>query len=362
MAKYVAWDMILFLKENEYPITDQAKSTLLDIVDRFTVHIPYSNTHIKVRFLLNSLAPASPPDLVLLDLNFSLGLSYRDLSLKWSPMDRSSLLNICERIKREYWAYSNRSFQEISSAKLDDFYNLIRANPCSGEEIDIHIEEAQSRIYKVVFSFILPIQLINIQCKRRILCHIIAYPEHLKFTVELEYPEWAQSLHQYTVSHIYKFNSPHWHFQALETVLQEVLEYLHEAVEQTEDPAQCKGLFLNYLLERNIGIPIEVSEDMTTAQFYIEYQKMTILEPIMVWLKFPDDFPLNPPVSRLTSLRHLVGMKPFELSFKPPAWKPSLSLKQKGESFLKSLKTYTGKFIKSFDSEKPNNILARLFK
>lgn len=79
MAKFVAHNMLLALKEEEYKISDYGKSTCLDVIDRFTVDIPYSNGFIRTRVLFNAMDPSCPPDFIILSPQSSFEVLYTGL-------------------------------------------------------------------------------------------------------------------------------------------------------------------------------------------------------------------------------------------------------------------------------------------
>mmetsp|Transcript_12632 Transcript_12632/g.12715 ORF Transcript_12632/g.12715 Transcript_12632/m.12715 type:complete len:190 (-) Transcript_12632:1503-2072(-) len=189
MAKFVAHNMLLALKEEEYKITEYGKSTCLDVIDRFTVDIPYSDGFIKTRVLFNAMDPLCPPDFIIMTPQTDIDVPYSSVISDWNISDRRGLLNASAKIKDAFSEYHERLFKEYKNQETEVLYNI--ANKIEGltqrNEIKVNIEGGV--LQEIVISVPFPITLAHESCTLPIYCHVSILPHEEKFTVNLQYPQ-----------------------------------------------------------------------------------------------------------------------------------------------------------------------------
>ena len=187
MVQYAASHLLIALKEEEYKISELGKSTILDIYDRFTVEIPYSNSVIKVRVMLNGLDTNYPPDLIILYPMLEVPLDYTQLFRDWNPTDKKALLIVFERVKLAFFNFYLEVFNILKNDNMNFIYRSC-LNLLDGRQMEILLAYDDQEIIEVIFSLPVPVTLAHESCTRPVICNIQVTRDSDKFSVDVVYP------------------------------------------------------------------------------------------------------------------------------------------------------------------------------
>jgi hypothetical protein len=353
MAKYIAHHMLLRLKEEEYRLIESAKSTRLDTYDRFTIEIPFANTYIKVRVMLNAMEPLCAPDIMLLPPISDLEIDYIQLIRDWNINDRNALLNICESVRQSYNIEQVHLFHEYKIRQWDYLYDKAMNIEGIKYSPELRLFNDATNGLMACISIPLPVNLTHETCNKPILLNVFTSAESERFSLEIIYPHWATHLHNHTIQHLARTPNPVWNITAFPDLVVQLVEYLKRTLINTGNPKDHRALFMQCLVDSCIGIPIEIdSLEYRNAVFHLEIREKASLDVIQIVVTLPDEFPDAQPSFKLRSMKQLKNGQLREKKYaRLKWWNPNVEIDELAAIAKKKIFQEISEFINWIHSE-----------
>jgi Brain and reproductive organ-expressed protein (BRE) len=336
MANHAAPHLIMGLKEEEYHVYDFCKSTQLEIFDRFSVDVPYSKSIIKIRVMLNALAPQHSPDIIILHPSFDIILDYTFLFRDWNPSDRKALLIVFDRVRTSFASYYLEIFNILKTEQLNFIYNSSQSL-LENKSMELLLTYDDQEIKETVFSLPVPVFLAHESCTKSVTCHVTLVKNCERFAIEIVYPNWATHLHQFNISKLSNSNS--WPVSRFFDVMKQVYSYLKKEINAVINSKDQRAIFFTSLNNVGMGVPLEVDTvDFFKASFHMEIYHGSFLECINIIILLEKDFPKSSPVYKLRSMKNIRNGELREKKYpKVKGWDSDSEIQVLAEFFKKTI-------------------------
>lgn len=242
-------------------------------------------------------------------------------------------MTISARIKDAYSRHQESLFKEYKSQDVEAILNI--ANKLEGlnqrNEIKVVIEGGV--LMEIVISIPLPITLAHESCTLPIYFHVTIIPNEEKFTIDIQYPNWATHLHHVTINALVKSPNPYWSYSSFYSLIHQLFTYLKKQAQTTGNSKDSRALFIQYLCNISLGIPLEIdSVEFSKISFHLEIPNKTtgVAEIIQLIFQLSSDFPKSAPTYKLRSQKIMkhgeLREKKYSNRFK--GWNSDLEISQ----------------------------------
>lgn len=334
MTEYAASHLIVALKEEEYKISDFGKSTFLDTYDRFTVDIPYANSYIKARIMLNATDPLLPPDLIILYPILDVQLDYITLFRDWNPSDKKAFIKVFDRVKSKFTDFYLEIFSFLQTPSMTSVYKSCQ-QLSKDKPVELLLSYDDQQINDIIFSIPVPVTLAHEFCTRPVLCNIGIRTNYDKFSVEISCPNWASHLHGLSVGRLSQTNQ--FPISKFEDVMRQIYSYVIKEINSVYNSKDQRAIFFSELYKIGLGVPLEVDTvDFLRASFHVETLGVSEVEVINIVVILEKDFPKSSPIYKLRSMKGIRFEELREKKYlKVRGWDQDLEIIPLAEHFKK---------------------------